>query len=345
MAADIVSCRPLHLAALHGPEAAVRLLLEAAPAAAMAADALGCLPLHWAAQNRRMAAVCLLLEAAPEAASAAAASVWLPLHYAAVGGHELTVRLLLQAAPQAAMAATAEGWLPLHFAADCGHGAAVRLLLEAAPQAAATITEFGTPLQLALTHSHTHTHTAAARALLAAGPAAAVLSALAAAGAFALALFPDFLSAPGRLPLAAAHWALVPSPCPGIQRALPAALACDTAQAAQVVRRLPPAEAACLRCAALCLHRRGLTSEVAALILAHCAAEAGERECVCAGARMRLGCACGRSASQQLQSCRCPFASNRCHPRRPGHCGTSWRGSSRRPRSCPSRRSSTRQFF
>ena len=118
----------------------------------------------------------------------------------------------------------------------------VRLLLQAAPEAAAA-TALASPLQLALRGGHV----SAARALLGAGSATAVLATLATAGTCALTLFPDFLLAPGRLPLAAADWVLVPSPCPGIERALTAS------QAAQLVRRLQPANAARLRNAALCL--------------------------------------------------------------------------------------------
>ena len=143
----------------------------------------------------------------------------------------------------------------------------MRLLLEAAPQAATVANAWGsTPLQIALDEGRT----AAARALLSASPAASVLAALAAADALALQLFPDFLLAPGRLPLAPADWALVLLPCPGIEHALPAALACGPDQAAQVVRRLPPAEAARLRTTALCLGRHGVLGFVAAHILAGC---------------------------------------------------------------------------
>ena len=149
----------------------------------------------------------------------------------------------------------------------------VRVLLNAAPQAATAATADGhTPLQLTLGVGHTAT----ARVLLSAGPAAAVLAALAAAAAVqgsatALPLFSDFLLAPGRLPLAAADWALVPLPCPDIECALPAALACrGRDQAAQVVRRLPPAMTASLRTSALCLGRHRMPGDVAPLIVARC---------------------------------------------------------------------------
>ena len=159
------------------------------------------------------------------------------------------MRLLLQAAPAAAMVAPAVGWLPLHCAANRGHAAVVRLLVQAGPAAATATTLDGqTPLQLALLNGHM----AAARALLGAGPASSVLTALAAAGDPALPLFPDFLLTDGRLPLAAPDWALVPSPCPGLGRVLPAVLDCSPDQAAHLLQRLPAAERARLRTAALC---------------------------------------------------------------------------------------------
>ena len=81
--------------------------------------------------------------------------------------------------------------------------------------------------------------------------------------------FINCLAGTGRLPLSAANWALVPAPCPGIERVLPAALACSTDQAAQVVRRLPAAAREWLRTAVLCLGRCRLPWHVAALILAN----------------------------------------------------------------------------
>ena len=190
----------------------------------------------------------------------------MPLHAAADVGHAVVVRLLLEAAPEAATAADAEDWLPLHFAAAADHAAVVRLLLQTAPQAATATADGMTPLDLALSESCMR----AARALLGAGPAPAVLASLAAAGQAARPLFADFLRAPGRLPLAADDWALVPSPCRGIKRALPATLASSPAEAAQVVQRLRVGETARLHTAALCLGRMGMPGAVAALVLARC---------------------------------------------------------------------------
>ena len=241
----------IHAACSAGDAAAVQQLLEAVPALAWERD-LGRLPLHSAASHGHEAVVRLLLEAAPAAAMAASESGWLPLHWAAYSGRETVVRLLLEAAPQAATVAMAGGRTPLQLALH----------------QLATVPAGGrTQLQIALDEGRTST----VRALLSAGPAASVLAALAAAHALALQLFPDFLLAPGRLPVAAADWAQVPSPCPGIERALPTALACGPDQAAQAVRRLPPAESERLRTAALCLGRHGLPGFLAALIVARSA--------------------------------------------------------------------------
>ncbi len=276
MAADIEGRLPLHGAAMveedpcqGDPAAVARLLLQADPAAATTADVEGWLPLHLAAVNGNAAVVRLLLMAAPDSRHAATSGGWVPLHCAAINGHLDLVRLLLAAAPEAAMAAGEAGWMPLHAAAFTGHTDIVRLLLEAAPQAATAIGGSRTPLQHAF-NGFNGSHIEVARALLGAGPADEVLFALAASGAEALPLFLDFLLAPGRLPLAPAHWVLIPSPCPGIERALPPALACGSLQAAQVVQRMAPADVARLRTAALCLCRHGLPGDVAAPILAHC---------------------------------------------------------------------------
>ncbi|KAI7844109.1 hypothetical protein COHA_002248 [Chlorella ohadii] len=256
-----------------GHEAVARLLLDAALGAAMRADRYGSWPLHYATSDGADTVARLLLQAAPQAAMAAGTAGWLPLHYAAGHMHEgasngNVVRLLLQAAPQAAMIAErCDNRLPLHLAAMEGQEVVTRLLLEAAPAASTARTKrnflHSTPLELALSFEHPAT----ARVLLGAGPPELVLAALAAHNPDH-SLFADCLLAPGRMPLEAAHWALVPSPCIGIGRALPTALACSPAQAALLVRHLPAADAARLRTAALCLGRSSLPGALAGHILA-----------------------------------------------------------------------------
>lgn len=180
------------------------------------------------------------------------------------------MQCLLEADPEVAWQPDEDGRLPLHLAAEHGCEAVVRLLLEAAPAAATALTKEGSsPMELALLTGRA----AAPRALLGAGPAAAVLAALIDAryvrGRLVRYLYPEFLLTPGRLPLGPADWALIPTtPCSGMQRVLPAALACSPDQAAQVVRRFWPETKACLRTGALCLARVGLLGAMAALILA-----------------------------------------------------------------------------
>ena len=105
------------------------------------------------------------------------------------------------------------------------------------------------PLQLAAERGNS----AVARCLMSFGPTADVLAALVRAGAAALPLFADCLLA--RLPFADAEWQLVPAPCPGLGRALPAALACSPAQAHSLVQHLPSTDAQRLCVASLSLAR------------------------------------------------------------------------------------------
>jgi hypothetical protein len=58
---------------------------------------------------------------------------------------------------------------------------------------------------------------------------------------------------PRHPPLSDEAWALVPSSCPGLLRALPTTLAHGSAQAQQLVRRLPPAEQQQLHAVLRCL--------------------------------------------------------------------------------------------
>jgi len=60
-----------------------------------------------------------------------------------------------------------------------------------------------------------------------------------------------------RLPLSEADWALLPSPCPGLLPALPAALACPLEQARQLVSRPPAVDKERLRDAARQLGQSG----------------------------------------------------------------------------------------
>lgn len=246
---------PLHWAASRRHAEVAEMLIAAAPAGGMHPANNGMLPLHAAAKGGDERMVRLLLATVPAAALVGTADGALPLFLGAAYGHEAVVQELLRAAPAAALSAAENGWLPLHAAAARGHPRVVQLLLQAAPEAASAIAEQGgSPLQLALQVLHVSPRFhQAARRLVAAGQATAALQSLAAAGAPAMPLLAECLRA--HLPLTDAQWALVPVPCPGLGHALPVALSCSPEQAAQLVRRLPAAEAQRLRTCARCLAR------------------------------------------------------------------------------------------
>lgn len=233
----------LRAAAERGDAAAVQWLLAAAPEAALAPDERGRLPLHLACLGRHEAVARLLVAAAPQAASTLDSSERTPLFLAATAGDAAIADLLLAAAPAAAVT-LCDGSLPIHAAAAAGHVEAARRLAAAAPGAAASTDADGlTPLELALSGRHIST----ARCLLDAGPAATALRTLAEAGEAALPLFADLVAA--RPALTAEEWALVPAPCPGLGRALPAVLERSPEQAAQLVAHLPADEVQALRAA------------------------------------------------------------------------------------------------
>ena len=197
------------------------------------------------------AAVKVLLEAAPASVAAADSMGRLPLHCAATAA---VAELLLAAAPAAATELDHQGQLPLHWAASVGCTDVAQQLLMVAPHTSELQDLDGyTPLQLAL---RLH-RLAAARCLLGAGPVASAVAALEAAASqdeHLDGLYADLVRA--RLPLADHEWALLPNPCPSaMSGALPAALAHSAHQAGQLVRHLPVAERAGLRTGALCLAR------------------------------------------------------------------------------------------
>ncbi len=244
--------------------AAVGILLAAAPQHVTAGTNTGEIPLHMAARttrwSRSSAAVAALLAAAPSTAQAATLLAQLPLHGAAFAAHPPTIQMLLAAFPGGAAARDRIGNYPLHNAAaeatHEGAEAAVRLLLQAAPEAAEARGHDGLlPLELALGRSTIQAvgaRRAVARVLLSAGPTITTLRVLCRAGPqLGWPLLPDVIMA--RAPLTAEEWDLVPFACPGLGRALPAALA--VGQGRQLVHRLPWSQLLRLRTFALCLGR------------------------------------------------------------------------------------------
>jgi len=245
-------CLPLHFAAESGHTAICKLLLDRAPHTARMAHLYGWLPLHLAAEDGHTATCQLLLEKAPITATTVNKRGFVPLHLAAQNGHTATCQALLDTAPHTARVAADDGGLPLHFAAYRRYTATCQLLLDRAPGAAAVIDSEGRlPLHAALVSGFGPLDLGTARCLLAFGSATAVLAALRSTPA-ALPLFADFVIA--RPSLTSDEWAVVPSPCSGLGRALPAVLARSTDQARHLVQHLPPADAQRLRTAALSLH-------------------------------------------------------------------------------------------
>jgi ankyrin repeat protein len=254
---------PLKEAASNGHTATCQLLLDVGPEAATAAGGGVWVPLHLASLNGHSATCQLLLDRAPASATAAGDKGQLPLHLAAMAGHTAVCQLLLDAALDTATAADDRRFLPLHYAAQQGHTATCQLLVDRAPEAASfTQWQGRTPLQLALNPIRGPPLFDTARCLLAFGPATSVLTALLSRPA-ALPLFADFVIA--RPTLTSEEWAAVPTPCPGLCKALPAVLARSTDQARHLVQHLPPADAQRLRTAALSLHRAQTAVHVTAL--------------------------------------------------------------------------------
>lgn len=238
-----------------GPAATLHVILAVAPSLLAGMRQHDWHALHLAAAEGSAPAVELLLSKLPNPGRAAAANKLghTPLHLAASRGHTECMRLLLAAAPQAALAPDSQcGWLPLHWAVWGGHLPAAQLLLAAAPSAAAARDRLQrSPLHLAIALHRRQP--GVARALLAAGPAHAVLTSLLAAGREALPLFADLVMLhPALKP---SEWRRLPTPCPGLGRALPAVLQHSRAQAARLVAHLPEEDRLRLRTAALCLAR------------------------------------------------------------------------------------------
>lgn len=125
--------------------AQVRLLLDAAPQAALERKQNGLTPLGAAAAAGHAAIAQQLLGAVPLAAELSFGSGrLLPIHAAAAFGHLAVLQHILEAAPQTAAVRDAGGRIALHTAlAEGNHpdsAAIVRLLLAAAPGTATALT-------------------------------------------------------------------------------------------------------------------------------------------------------------------------------------------------------------
>lgn len=242
--ADAYAELPIHRAARHGRAGVFRLLLEAAPATATGSD--GEPPIINAAWCRQPAAaaemVRLLLAAAPETADSRTLPNMTPLHAACAVGNAEAARLIAQAAPATAQVRTTCHWeeLPLALALEMvaavldGSGEAVNAgerLLERYAACIHALLPF-TPPSMALPLLTTWPKKPSVRA--------------------SQPFLTDYLAL---WPLSSAQWELIPTPCLGLGRALPAVLARSDAEAALLVARLPDSDRARLRTFALCLHR------------------------------------------------------------------------------------------
>eukprot|EP00887_Chlorella_sp_A99_P001717 scaffold8.g1717.t1 len=201
--------------------------------AALAADLVDKMPLHRAAARGHAAASELLLAAASKAASAGDSRGWRPLHVAAENGHTAVVELLLDAAPETEQHRTNAGRSALYLAAHCGHLPAARVLVErsAAP-----------PAELIAN-------------LLTAVDAPRPRGSLATLEQREESVHALIVDLAARRALSPPDWALLPTPCPALARALPAVLARSLVEAAKLVARLPDKARSRLRALALSLAR------------------------------------------------------------------------------------------
>ena len=221
-------------------------------------------PLHYAARNQNAEAVVAAMRALIAAGSdlETLGDGHTPLEHAARNNNAeaaaAAVRTLLAAGADVGARNFDLRRAPLHCAAVRSNAEAARLLLAAGADVRAKDRLGRTPLALMLRETATPAQLPAATLLLA-GPTDEVLDDLrGASNEWTRLLLPAFIARHAPLTDAQweAVWALVPTaPCPGLGRTLPAALASSVAQASQVVRRLPPADAQRLRTCALCMAR------------------------------------------------------------------------------------------
>eukprot|EP00887_Chlorella_sp_A99_P001707 scaffold8.g1707.t1 len=157
----------------------------------------------------------------------------MPLHFAAAHGHAAVVQLLLAAAPETERRGTQQGHSALYLAVSQGHLPAARVLVErsAAP-----------PAELIAN-------------LLTAVDAPRPRGSLATLEQREESVHALIVDLAARRALSPPDWALLPTPCPALARALPAVLARSLVEAAKLVAHLPDKARSRLRALALSLAR------------------------------------------------------------------------------------------
>jgi len=139
---DALFRTPLHLAARYGHEKVAAQLLATRVDPTLV-DVSGMTPLHLAAQEGYSSVLELLLAAKPEMVDEVDANDRTVLHTAARKGHEQLVARLLVLRPQMVHAMDAMGRTALHYATAHGFDTVVGLLLAASPTAIYAVSDRG----------------------------------------------------------------------------------------------------------------------------------------------------------------------------------------------------------
>lgn len=155
-AKDSAGRTPLVLAAKHGHDVVVKLLLDAGKADIESKDMDGRTPLLWAAWNGNTRIVKLLLDTGKVNVNSNTGLLgWTPLSKAAQNGHDAVVKLLLDTGKVNIESKNSTGYTPLLLAAQNGHDAVVKLLLDTGKADMEFKDVYGcTPLFLAAQHGH-----------------------------------------------------------------------------------------------------------------------------------------------------------------------------------------------
>ncbi|KAK6596135.1 ankyrin repeat-containing protein [Botrytis cinerea] len=146
---------PLSLAAEHGHEAIVKILLNTGQVKVDIRDHFNKSPLHWAAKHGHEAIVKILLNTGQVKVDIRDHFNKSPLHWAAENGYQAVVKLLLETDQIEVDSKGYHHYAPLFLAAKNGHAAVVKLLLESEQFEINSKGEEGkTPLAIAVENRH-----------------------------------------------------------------------------------------------------------------------------------------------------------------------------------------------